>query len=376
MEFKLIVKKLNGTLSEEEKTIFSNWYNESSSHRKYFNSVKNSFNKGTKNIDIEKGWLRMQSNLKVRKQKNNYWKYTAAASVLLLLSLNFIFNTKEANKVEETSVVDVKNSIGVGTDKAILTLGDGSLIALEKGKTYSADNLNSNGKELIYANENNSKSEIVYNYLTIPRGGQFFIKLADGTEVWLNSESKLKYPVEFSDGITREVELIYGEAYFDVSPSSDHKGSKFRVVNQNQEVEVLGTEFNIKAYEEENILTTLVEGKVTVSNSFYKESLVPNQQSKLNLKSGHISINEIDVYGETSWRKGFFSFKSKSLKEIMVVLSRWYDIEVEFANEEVEKVKFNGVLSKRDEIEEILTSIKNTNFITDYEIKDKRITIE
>ena len=175
----------------------------------------------------------------------------------------------------------------------------------------------------------------------------------------------------------RQVELVYGEAYFDVSPSTNHKGSKFNVRNQNQDVEVLGTEFNIKAYkEEENIFTTLVDGKVTVSNFISKQVLVPNQQSIINIESKDISVNTVDVNSETSWRRGLFSFKSKPLKEIMIVLSRWYDFDFVFTSSDLEKVRFNGVLSKKDDLEELLKIIKNTNYINAYEITDKKITIK
>ncbi len=377
MEFKLIIKKLNKTLTSQEEIIFSKWYNESDLHKDYFYSVKNNYKVGLNDIDIKKAWLELQSNLKVQKERNNYWKYGIAVSVLLLISIGFIFNSKDTTKIENSVIADVDNVIQIGTDKAILTLEDGSVIPLEKGKTYAADNLKSNGEELIYYAKNVAETELVYNYLTIPRGGEFFIKLSDGTEVWLNSESQLKYPVMFREGETRQVELVFGEAYFNVSPSTKNKGAKFIVLNKNQEVEVLGTEFNIKAYKEEvNIYTTLVEGKVTVRNSVSKEFLLPNQQSIININNSTISIGEVDIYSETSWRKGIFSFKSKTLKEIMIVLSRWYDVQVEFQKEELEKVKFNGVLSKRDAIEDILTSIKNTNFINAYEITDKKITIK
>lgn len=220
------------------------------------------------------------------------------------------------------------------------------------------------------------QKKIVYNYLTIPRGGQFQLKLSDGTEVWLNSETQLKYPVTFIEGETRQVELVYGEAYFEVSPSTNHNGAKFKVRTLMQEVEVLGTEFNIKAYKEEtNIYTTLVEGKVVIVNGFDNQYLIPNQQSNLNLKNNTITIRSVDAYSETSWKKGLFSFKSTPLKEIMKVLSRWYDVNVVFSNPEIENIKFNGVLSKNQTIKEILTTIKNTHFIKDYDITDKKITI-
>nr|WP_281501004.1 FecR family protein [Cellulophaga sp. F20128] len=249
---------------------------------------------------------------------------------------------------------------------------------MEKGSAYNGHNVTSNGEEIVYnKKKSNSKDEIAYNTLTVPRGGQFYLVLSDGTKVWLNSESKLIYPVNFVDGMLRKVELVYGEAYFDVSPSIEHKDTKFLVFNDHQEVEVLGTEFNIKAYNnEDSIYTTLVEGKVSVSNMESKQKLIPNQQTKLNLKNKSIGVQEVDVYSEISWKKGLFSFKGKTLKEIMVVLTRWYDFEVEFANEELENVKFNGVLSKKDSIKEILNVIKKTKFINAYEIKNQKITIQ
>ncbi len=382
MEFKLIIKKLNNSLTPEEEIIFSKWYNEADSHKDYFISVKENYEKDINHIDIEKGWLSIQKNINIveNAKKNNYWKYAvAAASIVVLISLNFIFN-KEDIQVSEPVIVNNDELILIGTDKATLTLEDGSSIVLEKGETYVAGNINSNGEKLVYNNYNkksNSEEEIKYNYLTIPRGGQYAIKLSDGTEVWLNSESQLKYPVNFIDGKTREVELVYGEAYFDVTSSFENNGSKFIVLNKNQEVEVLGTEFNIKAYKDEsNIYTTLVEGRVTVSNSVSKQNLTPNQQSKICLVNNQITVNTVDVYGETSWKTGFFSFKSKTLKDIMVVLSRWYDVEVIFEDKKLEGVKFNGVISKNEKIEEILNLIKKTNFITAYDVTNKKITIK
>lgn len=302
--------------------------------------------------------------------------YSAAAVVLGIVTTTYFYRTSLANKPLEAPKTVVNNTIEAGTDKAILTLEDGSVVTLEKDKIYKKNNAVSNGKELVYNANNKSKSGLAYNYLTIPRGGQFQVKLADGTKVWLNSESKLKFPVAFVEGRLREVELIYGEAFFDVSPSTKHKGAKFKVLNKDQEIEVLGTEFNVKAYKDEDkIYTTLVEGKVTVSDFKTKKYMVPNQQSIINLKNGNMAINPIDAYNEILWTKGIFSFKSKPLKEIMTVMSRWYDVEVVFKNAELEKVKFNGVLSKNDNIKEILTIIKKTNFINEYEIKDQKIII-
>lgn len=307
--------------------------------------------------------------------RESWFKYAAAASIVLLFSISYLVMNKAT---QENRAVILAPVIEKGTDKATLTLEDGSIVTLEKGASYQANNINSNGEQIIYdAVNSTAESEIAYNYLTIPRGGQFFVQLSDGTKVWLNSESQLKYPVTFIDGKMRQVELVYGEAYFEVSPSTDHKGSTFKVLTKAQELEVLGTEFNIKAYKDESsIYTTLVEGKVSLSTVGMMQLLAPNQQSNFDLSSNSVTISTVDVYSEISWKNGLFSFKSMPLKDIMKVLSRWYDVEVVFADPTMEIVKFNGVLSRNQHLEEILTTIQNTNFINAYVIKNKKITIK
>ena len=312
------------------------------------------------------------------KKKSHFWKYaTVAATVVLVMVSGYFFRTKMLKTPSDITPVMVNNNIQIGTDKAILTLENGVEIPLEKEQRYVADHVTSNGEALIYNRQKNTTSEIAYNYLTIARGGQFQLKLADGTIVWLNSETKLKYPIAFIEGQTRQVELLYGEAYFDVSPSSNHQGSKFTVKTGMQDVEVLGTEFNIKANREDpNIYTTLVEGQVVINNNGKSQSLIPNQQAILNLDNNTLAINTVDVYNEISWKNGLFSFKGKSLIEITAVLSRWYDVEFEFDNDTMRNVKFNGVLQKHQRIEDILTIIKETKFINAYEIADKKIIIK
>ena len=129
--------------------------------------------------------------------KRNIFKY--AAAILIFVSVGYFFLTKNSTTEDNTPII-VNNNIEIGTDKATLTLNDGSTVTLEKGKNYIANNITSNGEEIIYKTPTSSKQEIAYNYLTIPRGGQYHVKLSDGTEVWLNSESQLKYPTSFIDG--------------------------------------------------------------------------------------------------------------------------------------------------------------------------------
>jgi len=301
---------------------------------------------------------------------------TAAVITALFVTGYFLKDNISKDEIESTPRI-VNNNIDIGSDKAILTLEDGTQVALEKGSNYQINNANSNGENIIYNPKKNTAKELVYNFLTVPRGGQFHLTLSDGSEVWLNSESQLKYPVNFLEGQTRKVELVYGEGYFAISPSSDHKGSKFVVSNQSQEIEVLGTKFNIKAYKEEaNIYTTLVEGKVVVNTASGKRELEPAQQANLNLNDNSMEVATVNVYNEVSWKDGVFSFRKKPLLEIMKVLSRWYDMDVIFENPELETAGFNGVLDKDQKIEDILNTIKNFRVIKDYEIINKTILLK
>lgn len=347
----------------------------------------------TDSIDKNKAWNSIISKLetpfepnilqkksKVFSFNNRFFKYAAAAVLVGIIATTYLFKDTFLNipidKNQEV-IVAIPHQIEAGTDKATLTLENGTNVLLENGTTFQTQNASSNGREIVYKSNEQKPTKIAYNYLTIPRGGQFFIKLSDGTEVWLNSESQLKYPVAFVDGENREVELVYGEAYFDVSPSSKHKGSKFRVMNKSQEVEVLGTKFNIKAYQNENsVFTTLVEGKVAVNTFDKKQQLLPNQQLHLNIKTNTSTIKTVDVNDEISWKDGVFSFKRKSLEDIMKVISRWYDLDVQFINPEIKNAGFNGIIDKNQKIEDILETIKNYGILKEYEIKNKTVILK
>jgi ferric-dicitrate binding protein FerR (iron transport regulator) len=334
-------------------------------------------------INKEKAWKSIENKTQKKIDKpvaqffNKKWYKYAATIAIILTSVYFLSNSLFNDLDIKNAVIVETKTIQPGTDKATLTLSDGSKRSLEKGKTISTNNANSNGEKIVYLSNLKKPSTVTYNYLTIPRGGQFFIELSDGTKVWLNSESQLKYPVAFLEGKTREVELVYGEAYFDITPSLEYKGSKFRVINKSQEIEVLGTEFNVKAYRDEStIYTTLVEGSVAIEFENTKKKLLPKQQSRFNLSTKDFEIMNVDIYNEISWKDGVFSFERKPLKEIMKVLSRWYDIKVVFENKSLEEVKFFGVLYKEQDINEILQTIKKFKIIESYEINNKTILLK
>jgi len=380
----LIIKYLNDELNDSEKDFLVNWLNNSENKaifKKYI-ALNSSLNYNSQEFDYKEPLKRALEKIKSENTKKSrktvrlttLLKY--AAILIVVVAAGFYFSKNNFNK---TSTPKIVNDIKIGTDKATLTLENGTKIALEKGQVFNSENVKSDGEKIIY----NSKStdvkaseKITYNYLTIPRGGEFYIVLEDNTKVWLNSESQLKYPVAFAKGKTREVELLYGEAYFEISPSTNHNGDKFKVHTQQQTIEVFGTQFNVKAYKEnEEIYTTLAEGKVKVEIDGITKMLKPSEQTTYNKTTKSINIATVDVSYETSWRTGYFSFTNKALVEVAEVLARWYNVEFHFENKALEQFKINGVVSKDQNIEYFLFTLKNIENIT-YKIKDNHIYIK
>ncbi|MEO8253224.1 MAG: FecR domain-containing protein [Flavobacterium sp.] len=393
----ILLKKITSDFNDDEEILFQEWLQKSDKNKLLYEKLlllkqeKNLF-KLVSELDTNAAWKLVQEKSKQNSTpkfvfRKRIVKYAVGTTVALLISLSLIYiRTDFFSSPTETSSIIVNNNIKAGTDKAILTLEDGSEVALQKGSTYQTAKAESNGEEIIYkaSKTQNPTTSIAYNTLTIPRGGQFTIKLEDGTQVWLNSESQIRYPVVFPKNKTRQVELVYGEAYFDVSSSTNHNGAAFKVFNKVQEVVVLGTEFNIKAYKDETkVYTTLIEGKVSVtvvgpttSNQQPTKILVPNQQLTLDTQTQKVKVQTVEVANVIAWKKGDFSFERKSLKEIAKVLSRWYDMNLVFENKALEKIEFTGVLGKEQKIEEILATIQELKFIKSYEIRNKEITIK
>ena len=388
----IVLKKLRSKLSKEEESIFQNWIKKSNENLRFYEFLLQLKKEGKDahdllELDTDAAWELVKQKVRSRRKtiqlpfyKRRIVQYAAAVLVLILVN-GYLFRQNIFNEFNDTPVNDypVVNTdiIQTGSSKAILTLHDGTNIPIGKDTSFQNEDVRNVGELLVYNKEKPKKNTVKYNYLTVPRGGQYQIDLSDGTKVWLNSESQIRYPVVFEAKKSRKVELIYGEAYFDVSPSSQNNGSKFIVHNQNQDIEVLGTEFNIKAYKDETtIYTTLVEGLVTVNVNDNEQKLTPNQQSILDKNNNNITVKTVDVYGEISWKDGVFVFDSKSLEEIMKVMSRWYDMEVIFMNNEVKEEQFVGVLRKNRDIETVLSSVKNFGTISDYTISGKNVILK
>lgn len=381
MQERNIIEYLRGIASAKDRKQLEYWIHASEENLKKFNEVKAlyvvaTFEETSSVVDTDKAYSQFikSTHQSFLHRLQPLYKYAAVAAIVLLLVGLPILMSRETEQHSEKSIV-VNNQIRSGTNKAILTLENGEKINLRKGEEISTPSASSNGEEISYNRDTSGK--LAYNYLTVPRGGYFQISLSDGTRVWLNSETQLKYPVNFVNGKNRQVELVYGEAYFDVTPSTENDGSKFTVLNENQEVQVLGTKFNIKAYKDEaEVYTTLVEGKVNIITQDKSKMLKPGQQSIVDTNGSLIEIADIKIKGEIGWINGEFILQHKSLKEIMKTLSRWYDMEVTFADKDLEKVKFVGILRKEQNIVDILNIIKNFDIIKGYEIKNKQVILK
>lgn len=379
--FLLIEKYFNNSITQDEIIILENLLKRSENIEIFKDLVKDNYQLTTKNLDFNPEDLFAKIETKLEKVnstktfnfKTNY-KYALAASVFLIVALT-IFISKENRFSNFNEPIIVNNQIKKVTSKAVLTLADGSDVLLEKGQIYETNNVTGNGEALIYSKQEVKK--INFNTITIPRGAHFFIELSDGTKVWLNSETQLRYPETFLKGTTREVELVYGEAFFEVTSSAINEGSSFKVFNKSQEVEVLGTQFNIQAYKGKTMVyTTLVEGKVAVGAVGDNKLLIPGEQSKVNIEDGKIEVTIVDVFNEISWKEGILNFEGKTLKDLMEMLARWYDIKVVFENKELEKIKFLGKLNRNQTIEEVLFTIKGASAINNFEINNKTVILK
>lgn len=386
----LIIKYLKGELSKKEREKLAGWLKKDVRNRALFKDLTNEdsinrklrkYNNVTKEVVWGKTLQKISSeehssSARFTKRINPWYRIALAASFLLFLSVTTYLIHSERSS--DTHIENGSEQITAERNKATLKLADGTTFALDEIKSGEIAELGGvrirkteNG-EIIYESpigETSPNAVLRYNEITTPLGGQYKIILPDGTKVWLNAESSLTYPVQFAE-TERHVELR-GEAYFEVAKQQTPNQQKvpFFVRTQTQTVEVLGTHFNINAYEnEKNIKTTLVEGSVRVSINFPNGEidrsksvlLHPNQQSVID--AGQIHITSVDIESATGWKDGYYKFNSEELRDIMQKISRWYDIEVDFEGG-TEHHRFGGKISRKENISKVLEIMQETGNI-------------
>ena len=324
----------------------------------------------------EEEFLYLEKSIYDRKSRRMTLRWSIAASIILLVGLfvgRTISGVRDIHEEQELA----KSVMQPGTSKAILMMADGKEVVLEQGQNLNIllnerVRVATSSQGIVYEEHGKGMVTEEYNKLTTPVGGEYSLVLSDGTKVFLNADSELKYPVEFSDG--KRIVDLKGEAYFEV-----HKDSlrPFIVRMNGAEVTVLGTSFNVNTYGDDGqIYTTLVNGSVRVASMKNKqeEILKPGMQSVMNVQSGLLTVRKVDVEPYVAWREGRFVFRAMTLDLIMRQLQRWYDFEVFYQNSELKDYEFRGVIKRDMDLDKVLSVIKATTNV-DFEVKGKVITI-
>jgi hypothetical protein len=344
----LLLKYQAGTITEEERYIVESWM---------LHGAPSDLDLPDEELIHDLAEIRQRlENKGAAVQTKHLWSAIfAAASILLFLSFG-VYLLLHKNPPPQQIAKNQIHDVAPGGNKAILTLANGKQIVLtgtQNGALAKQGSITINKTrdgQVVYTGASiaSQNSQLMtYNSMQTPRGGQYHLTLADGTNVWLNAASSIRYPVAFT-GNERRVEIT-GEAYFEV----EHNATKpFRVICNGQTVEDLGTHFNINAYSDENsVKTTLLEGSVNVSSAGKSQTLKPGEQGQL--EHGNIRIVDVDANDAIAWKNGFFQFKDDNLKDIMRQLGRWYDVDIKYEGKLPDR-EFSGDISRNIKLAQLL----------------------
>jgi ferric-dicitrate binding protein FerR (iron transport regulator) len=307
------------------------------------------------------------------------WKGVAAAVLLAVAAgaAYWMVVKKERRSVVPAVAKKTINDVAPGGNKAVLTLGNGSTIVLDNAhagmlaQQGGTDVLKLDAGALAYNSGGNEGAEVMYNTIATPNGGQYQVILPDGSKVWLNAASSLRFPTRFT-GKERSVELT-GEAYFDIA---HNKGMPFRVKlpENGMDVEVLGTEFDVMAYaNEQSSHTTLVSGKVNVISDHVIQALEPGKQAIVDKQSKNVHVTDANVEQVVAWKNGLFRFRETGIRELMRQVERWYNVEVVYETEGKDQ-DFTGVVSRNQPVSALLQTLELTGTVH-FRIEGKRIIV-
>lgn len=372
-------KWLDKTITPDEQSEFAAWYNadqdaplhipptfvesEATQRERILNKIDQAIKK---NSDRSKRIISLK------------WA-SIAACFLLILAAVVHFHLKNAilrKPVLAHFKKQLKNDAAPGSDKALLTLSDGSQIVLNDAKNgvitsqgHTKINKEKNNQLVYEAPVSQVNSPVVYNTISTPKGGQFQIVLSDGSKVWLNAASSITFPTTFSK--SERLVTISGEVYFEVT-KNPHR--PFKVVAGKQTVEVLGTHFNINVYDDERtIKTTLVEGSVKVSAGGETSVLKPDQQSAISHNGSNvIIIKTVDTENVLAWTNGNFEFEKAEVSDIMRQAARWYDVTVKYEGA-LSPRRFTGSISRNVNLSELLKMLKYTG--VNFKIEGKTVIV-
>jgi transmembrane sensor len=309
---------------------------------------------------------------------NKIWYRVAAILIVGVMISAWFFKENGKMATSKVARVSKQDSPSPGTNKATLILADGRKVQLNNSQesiavTQPGVNIKKvgNGK-LVYSDHGAApgNSLTAYNTIATPRAGEYQLVLSDGTRVWLNSQTTLRYPLKFT-GREREVELV-GEAYFEVVYN---KAMPFRVIAGEQTITDLGTHFNIKAYEDDKtIATTLLEGSVNVSDKLSGQNklLIPGEQASVIKDKGTITVTNARLDEVTAWKNGYFIFDNEGVSSVMKMISRWYDVDVTYHL--TKNTHFGGTFSRSSNLNDLLKSLELVGNLH-CELKERRIIV-
>ena len=357
-----IAKSMAGELSDEELQLLDEWRMTSARNHQLYDRIVSRERREAKRrhftaFDKVSGWQGYSKKLKETEKKVNRWRVFLRYAAILLIPLSATVYGVLRSGEETVSLADL-NAITPGGTRAELVLPSGEVVDLvaKSGVISRGENtvINNEGKTLSYKSIGNQApmDSLRYNEVIVPKGGEYQLVLSDGTLVYLNSMTKIRFPERFSEKC-REVEVC-GEAFFEVA---ENKRVPFVVKTDAYEITVLGTKFNVTAYADEEVATTsLVEGAVSISGKCIGEAkaLRPNEQFVLDRVSGSVEIKNVDVNYYTAWKDGMFRFRDVRLEEIMHVVERWYDMTVVYEDESVRDLHFGFNMSRLETIEPLL----------------------
>jgi transmembrane sensor len=378
---RLIAGFIRGTLSKTEHIELDDWVAASDENMQLFERLTDEKNleqaaKWMESVETEKALQEKKKNMVFnRPATGKLWlrllPYTVAASVIIVVGL-IVFKPFSGNKSDNNnSVTTVPNDILPGGNKAVLTLADGRNVALDSAAngalaTQGNTSITKSDGQLEYANAT-ANGELLYNTISTPKGGQYRVTLSDGSKVWLNTASSIYYPVAFA-GNERTV-IITGEAYFEVAKDV---AKPFKVKVNDAVVEVLGTHFNINAYDDEPVLrTTLMEGSVKVSKGNSGTVLMPGQEAQINT-IGEIKTAAANNEQTLAWKNGSFLFKDAPIENIMRQIARWYDAEIVYEAKPADH--FNADVSREMPVSKLLHYLELTNRVH-FKIENKKIIV-
>ncbi|MEO6520121.1 MAG: FecR domain-containing protein [Mucilaginibacter sp.] len=386
----LILKQLKGELSVTEEIKLNAWLKESPENMHLLEKLQDERLVQTdldffSAIDQKDAW----QNIVLRGQKTSFanqvylliqkWKY-AAVLLMALAAGGVWYKLKPITVLNPQTAVTkksrFKNDVPPGSEKAKLILADGSVMNVNGQssgmvKTYGNLKIISEHGLLTYKSVAGIQqvSNHQFNTITTPKGGKYKVELPDGSLVWLNSESSLKFPVAFSKHERRV--YLTGEGYFEVAKD---KHKPFKVFANNSIVQVLGTHFNVEAYKNEGAeKTTLLEGSVKIFNKQHSKLIVPGQQASIMANSKNIRINTIDVKEIVAWKDDLFVFDSEGIESVMREVARWYNVDVEY-KDPIPQIHFSGSISRSNNISQILNMLELTGGVH-FSIDGRKVTV-